>query len=201
MLDPWLMAVDKPAGLLTQPGLGPDQRDSLITRLQRQEQGLRLVHRLDRDTSGVLLLARSAEALRQLSGLFAARRINKLYQADVEGELHGRGCMASPLARLSRQPPRYGSHPKGRLALTIWRVRAACSNSTRLWLRPLTGRSHQLRAHLAELGNPIVGDPIYGNASRSCRLHLHAQALSFQHPFTHRRVRLISKEVPFATGC
>ena len=120
MLDRWLMVVDKPSGLLTQPGLGPDQHDSVITRLQREEQGLRLVHRLDRDTSGVLLLARSADALRRLSALFAERRINKLYLADVEGDLHGRGCIASPLARLSRHPPRYGSHPEGRLALTLW---------------------------------------------------------------------------------
>ena len=114
------MAVDKPAGLLSQPGLGPEQSDSVITRLQEQDQSLRLVHRLDRDTSGVLLLARRADALRRLSALFAERRINKLYQADVEGELHGRSCIASLLARLSRQPPRYGSHPEGRLALTIW---------------------------------------------------------------------------------
>ena len=114
------MAVEKPAGLLSQPGLGPEQGDSVITRLQQQDQSLRLVHRLDRDTSGVLLLARSADALRRLSALFAERRINKLYQADVEGESHGRGCIASPLARLSRQPPRYGSHPEGRMAITIW---------------------------------------------------------------------------------
>ena len=136
------MAVDKPSGLLTQPGLGPEQSDSVITRLKQLEQGLRLVHRLDRDTSGVLLLARSVKALRRLCALFAERLINKLYQADVEGELHCRGCIASPLARLSRQPPRYGSHPEGRLALTIWRVRTVCSNSTWLWLLPLTGQSH-----------------------------------------------------------
>ena len=195
------MAVDKPSGLLTQTGLGPEQSDSVITRLQQQEQGLRLVHRLDRDTSGVLLLARSAEALRRLSALFAKRRINMLYQADVEGELHGRGCIASPLARRSRQPPRYGSHLEGCLALPIRRVLTLCSNRTRLWLRPLTGRSHQLRAHLAELGHPIVGDSIYGDADRSCRLQLHAQALSFRHPFTQERVRLIAQEVPFATEC
>ena len=182
-------------------GLGSEQSDSVITRLQQQDQSLRLVHRLDRDTSGVLLLARSADALRWLSALFAERRINKLYQADVEGELHGCGYIASPLARLSRQPPRYGSHPEGRLAQTIWRVRTVGARSSRLWLRPLTGRSHQLRAHLAELGHPIVGDPIYGDAGRSCRLHLHAQALSFCHPFTQQRVRLIAQEVPFATEC
>ena len=106
MLDPWLMALDKPTGLLTQQGLGLEQSDSVITRLQQHEQGLRLVHRLDRDTTGVLLLARSTEALRRLSALFAERRINKLYQANVEGELHGRGCIASRLARLSCKPPR-----------------------------------------------------------------------------------------------
>ena len=201
MRDPWLIAVDKPAGLLSQPGLGPEQSDSVITRLQQQDQGLRLVHRLDRDTSGVLLLARSAYALRRLSALFAERRINKLYQAEVEGGLHGSGSISSLLARLSRQPPRYGSHSEGRLALTIWRARAAGSHCTRLWLRPLTGRSHQLRAHLAERGHPIVGDPIYGDAGRSCRMHLHAQALSFRHPFTQQRVRLIAQELRFAINC
>ena len=121
--------------------------------------------------------------------------------AEVEGELHGSGSIASPLARLSRHPPRYGSHPEGRLALTIWRARAAGSHSTRLWLRPRTGRSHQLRAHLAERGHPILGDPIYGDAGRSCRMHLHAQALSFRHPFTQQRVRLIAQELPFAIEC
>ena len=100
------MAVDKPAGLLSQPGLGPEQSDSVITRLQEQDQSLRLVHRLDRDTSGVLLLARSADALRRLSALFAERRINKLYQADVEGELHGRGCIASPCLLYTSPSPR-----------------------------------------------------------------------------------------------
>jgi len=114
--DPWLMAVDKPAGLLSQPGLGPEQSDSVITRLQQQDQSLRLVHRLDRDTSGVLLLARSADALSRLSALFAERRINKLYQADVEGELHGRGCIASSLARLSRNRRAMAATPRD-----VWR--------------------------------------------------------------------------------
>jgi tRNA pseudouridine32 synthase/23S rRNA pseudouridine746 synthase len=199
--DSWLLAVSKPAGLLSQPGLGPDQQDSLITRLRAGDGDLHLVHRLDRDTSGVLLLARGLESLRRCSALFAQRRVNKLYLAEIDGELIGRGCLDAPLARLQRQPPRYGRHPEGRRSSTLWRVRRARHGRTQLWLRPLTGRSHQLRAHLAERGHPIVGDPIYGDAGRSCRLHLHAQALSFRHPFTQQRVRLIAQELPFATEC
>ena len=200
--DRWLLAVDKPAGLLTQPGLGPEQADSLITRLNREDPAVRLVHRLDRDTSGVLLLARGLEALRSCSSLFAHRRVNKLYLADVDGHLDRGGAINSPLARLQRQPPRYGFHPKGRPAITLWRVLRRLDGLkrdgitfqgiTRVWLRPVTGRSHQLRAHLAGIGHPILGDPIYGDVGRPGRLRLHAHALSFRHPFTQERVRLIS---------
>ena len=192
--DRWLLAVDKPAGLLTQPGLGRQQADSLITRLNRDDPALRLVHRLDRDTSGVLLLARGLEALRSCSFLFAHRRVNKLYLADVHGHLNRGGVINSPLARVQRQPPRYGFHPAGRSAITLWRVLRPLDGAgiTRVWLRPLTGRSHQLRAHLAGIGHPILGDPIYGDAGSPGRLRLHAHALSFRHPFTQKRVRLIS---------
>ena len=195
--DRWLLAVDKPAGLLTQPGLGPEQADSLITRLNREDPAVRLVHRLDRDTSGVLLLARGLEALRSCSSLFAHRRVNKLYLADVDGHLDRGGAINSPLARLQRQPPRYGFHPNGRTAITLWRVLRRLEGIklekiTRVWLRPVTGRSHQLRAHLAGIGHPIIGDPIYGDAGIPGRLRLHAHALSFRHPFTQKRVRLIS---------
>ena len=189
--DPWLLAVNKPAGLLSQPGLGPDQQDSLITRLRAGDGELHLVHRLDRDTSGVLLLARGQESLRRCSALFAQRRVNKLYLAEIDGVLTGRGCLDAPLARLQRHPPRYGRHPEGRCSRTLWRVRRARPGRTQLWLRPLTGRSHQLRAHLADIGHPIVGDPIYGGRPAR-RLHLHALALSFRHPFSGVRLRLRS---------
>lgn len=195
--DRWLLAVDKPAGLLTQPGLGRQQADSLITRLNKDDPALRLVHRLDRDTSGVLLLARGLEALRSCSSLFAHRRVNKLYLADVHGHIDRGGSINSPLARVQRQPPRYGFHPAGRSAMTQWRVLRPLDGIkrdgiTRVWLRPVTGRSHQLRAHLAGIGHPIIGDPIYGDAGTAGRLRLHAHALSFRHPFTQKRVRLIS---------
>ena len=202
--DPWLLVVEKPAGLLTQPGLGPDQADSLITRLNQEDPGLSLVHRLDRDTSGLLLVARSPEVLRVVSGLFASRRVAKLYVADVQGVPPGRGGRVDvPLARLQRCPPRYGFHPAGRPSRTRWRQMKtspiANTPHQRLWLQPLTGRSHQLRAHLAALGTPILGDPIYAldpPAGPSGRMHLHATALSLLHPFTGKRLRCRSA-VPF----
>ena len=202
--DPWLLVVEKPAGLLTQPGLGPDQADSLITRLHQEDPGLSLVHRLDRDTSGLLLVARSPEVVRVVSGMFASRRVSKLYVADVQGVPPGRGGRVDlPLARLQRFPPRYGFHPAGRPSCTRWRQmkKAPIVNNPhqRLWLQPLTGRSHQLRAHLAALGMPIVGDPIYAldpSTVPSGRMHLHATALSLLHPFTGERLRCRSA-VPF----
>ena len=203
--DRWLLAVDKPSGLLSQPGLGPDQADSLISRVQAHDQApdWRLVHRLDRDTSGVLLLAAGLEALRRTSALFSNRCVNKLYLAHVRGVLDGRGCIHNRLARLQRQPPRYGPHPDGREACTLWRARSSAAGITQLWLRPITGRSHQLRSHLAGIAHPIIGDPIYGDAidgdqsadlPSSQRLRLHAIALSFCHPFTGQRLRLLSAD-------
>ncbi|MDA7528217.1 MAG: RluA family pseudouridine synthase [Parasynechococcus sp.] len=203
--DRWLLAVEKPSGLLSQPGLGPDQADSLISRVQPHDEGpdWRLVHRLDRDTSGVLLLAAGLEALRRTSALFSNRSVNKLYLAHVRGVLAGRGCIHNRLARLQRQPPRYGPHPDGREACTLWRARSSAAGITQLWLRPITGRSHQLRSHLAGIAHPIIGDPIYGDAidgdqsadlPSSQRLRLHAIALSFCHPFTGQRLRLLSAD-------
>ena len=203
--DRWLLAVEKPSGLLSQPGLGPDQADSLISRVQAHDEGpdWRLVHRLDRDTSGVLLLAAGLEALRRTSALFSNRSVNKLYLAHVRGVLAGRGCIHNRLARLQRQPPRYGPHPDGREAYTLWRVRSSAAGITQVWLRPITGRSHQLRTHLAGIAHPIIGDPIYGDQPAdhlfldhhpSQRLHLHAIALSFCHPFTGQRLRLLSAD-------
>lgn len=198
--DPWLLVVEKAAGLLSQPGLGPALADSLISRLQLEEPGLRLIHRLDRDTSGLLLVARSPEALSVFSTAFAQRRVHKLYTADVCADPPTRsGVVDVPLARLQRSPPRYGAHPLGRPSRTRWRCWSRADGGRRLWLQPLTGRSHQLRAHLAALGCPIQGDPIYALAHPSTlreRMHLHATAVSLRHPFSGERLRCFSR-VPF----
>ena len=189
--DDWLLVALKPSGLLSQPGRGPDLQDSLITRMCSLEPGLQLVHRLDRDTSGLILLARGQDSLRRLGELFSRRLVSKLYEAEVEGCLEGSGRIQNRLARLQRNPPRYGSHPNGRPALTLWRTRSVLQTSTQLWMRPITGRSHQLRVHLSELGHPILGDPIYGLNSVA-PLRLHARALSLPHPFTGQRLRVCS---------
>ncbi len=194
LLDhPQYLVVDKPAGLLSQPGLGSHQRDSLITRLQHDCPELRLVHRLDRETSGLVLVAKNQGSLRSLSALFAARRVHKLYLADVVRPLLGRrGSIHLPLARLQRQPPLYGPHPQGKPCCTLWRKWTPSTDCTRLWLRPLTGRSHQLRAHLAAVGAPIRADRIYTDSDLQGPMHLHAYALSFQDPDDQRRVRVRS---------
>ena len=193
---PNFLVVEKPSGLLSQPGLGPAQSDSLISRVQAVMPELRLVHRLDRDTSGLLLLARDPASLKVLSGLFAERKVHKLYVADVHG--HPKvfsGSVRLPLARLSAHPPRYGPHREGRACLTLWRCALLGSQRSRLWLVPRTGRSHQLRAHLAAMGYPVIGDPIYlgpEQDSLPVRLHLHALGLSFADPFSGQRIRVLS---------
>ena len=205
--DSWLAAFDKPSGLLSQPGFGPDLADSLITRVQQRWPELRLVHRLDRDTSGLLLLAFTPLVHRQLSGLFAARAIHKAYLAEVAGHPRAQGGLIDrPLARIGTRPPRYGPLPEeqgGKPALTQWRVLQRRWDGqdrpiSRLLLVPRTGRSHQLRVHLEQIGHPILGDPIYGSASGfsegasegADRLRLHAWGLRFRHPATGMTLRL-----------
>ena len=194
--DPWLLVVDKPSGLLSQSGLGPHLQDAVPGRLQAAWGELRLVHRLDRDTSGLLLLARDAEVHRALSRAFAERRVRKTYRADVWGlPAAAGGVIAAPLARARRQPPQHRVHRLGRPSCTIWRRLSSDGRVSRLALRPRTGRSHQLRVHLAWLGHPILGDPLYGHArSRGLapRLRLHACGLAFVHPVGGERIALRS---------
>lgn len=185
-VDPWLLVVHKPAGLLSQPGLGPQLRDSVTTRLEPHWGPVQLVHRLDRDTSGLLLLARDPGAHRQLSQAFAERKVAKTYRAAVLAvPPAAAGVIEQPIARAGTRPPRYAVDAAGRLSCTHWRLLAAQGAWSLLELVPHTGRSHQLRVHMAWLGHPILGDPLYGCAAARAlapALRLHALRLGFSHP-------------------
>jgi len=200
--DPWLLALLKPSGLLSQPGLGPELADSLISRAQERWPEARLVHRLDRDTSGLILLARDATTHRALSAAFAERRVRKTYLAVVQGLPADRGGVINqPLARIATRPPRYGVVPLeqgGKPALTRWRLLRRFEGSSLLLLQPRTGRSHQLRVHLADLGHPVLGDPLYGDPLYgdlvpAPRLQLHAAGLQLLHPATGKPLHLRSR--------
>jgi RluA family pseudouridine synthase len=184
--DALMLIIDKPAGLAVHPGPkgGPnleDLLDGLRFGLPRRPE---LAHRLDRDTSGCLVLGRHHRALRRLGRLFAAGRVDKTYWAVVEGappEAHGR--IDLPLGRRNRERGWWMKvDPAGQPSTTDYRVLGRAGHFTWLELHPLTGRTHQLRVHLAALGCPVRGDPIYGHAQPAVaerpRLHLHACAIA-----------------------
>lgn len=186
-VDGRLLVAEKPSGLLCQPGLGPELADSLITRLQQDWPTARLVHRLDRDTSGLLVVALDPDMHRALSQLFADREVHKIYLADVMGiPDRSQGTVTLAIAKRSHRPPVYGPDPTGKACRTNWKLLKTCGTWSRLELNPETGRSHQLRVHLAAIDHPILGDPLYGDsgAMMARRLRLHASQLLFKHPFT-----------------
>jgi tRNA pseudouridine32 synthase / 23S rRNA pseudouridine746 synthase len=184
--DHEVVVVAKPAGLLSVPGKGTHLSDCAIARLQRVFPDALLVHRLDLDTSGVMVFALTKHAQRFLSREFEERRTRKTYVALLSGRLEPReGTVDLPLAVDWPNRPRQKVDRKaGRPARTDWRVLRHEGNATRVRLFPLTGRSHQLRVHMAALGHPILGDPLYaeGAARDFPRLMLHSESLRFRHP-------------------
>lgn len=193
-VDEHLVVLEKPAGLLAVPGRGDDKQDCLSARAQRLWPDARVVHRLDMATSGLFLLARGAEMQRRLGRDFADRAVAKRYLAVVDGLLmppqSGWGEIDLPLAAdWPRRPMQKVDHTEGRPSLTRWRVLAhdTEAGTTRLELEPFTGRTHQLRVHLASIGHPILGDALYAPQAvqaRAQRLLLHASSLGFTHPAT-----------------
>lgn len=175
-----LIAVDKPAGLLSVPGRGADKQDCVWSRLQAQHPEALVVHRLDQATSGLLLFARSPDAQRRLSAAFEQRQVHKTYTAVVWGDPGAEGLIDLPLSADWPNRPRQQVDPvHGRPSQTRWqRIGPAGTGQTRLRLLPVTGRSHQLRVHLLALGHPIVGDALYDPDRPAPRLALHASALS-----------------------
>lgn len=190
--DDWLLAFDKPAGLLAVPGRGADKQDCLSARVQAVWPDALIVHRLDMATSGILLLARGAEMQRRLSMAFAARAVDKRYVAVVAGRLAAPeaewGVIDLPLMLDWPNRPRSIVDPvRGKASVTRWRVLGQEDGNTRLELEPVTGRSHQLRVHMQALGHPILGDALYAPPpvqALSGRLLLHARRLALVHPAT-----------------
>lgn len=196
--DAHLLVVEKPAGLLSVPGRLPENRDCLVTRLQATYPDALTVHRLDQVTSGLMLFARGKAMQSALATLFEQRKVEKRYQAWVEGMVDGEsGEIDLPLiCDWPNRPRQKVDFAVGKPALTRWRVleRDGERMRTRLELEPVTGRSHQLRLHLASIGHPIIGDVLYG-AAVAARVCLHASRLAFQHPVQGARVTLVSPAV------
>jgi tRNA pseudouridine32 synthase / 23S rRNA pseudouridine746 synthase len=191
--DDCLLVLEKPTGLLAVPGRGPDLQDCLSARVQRDFPAALVVHRLDRDTSGLMVMALDAEAQRDLSGQFAARAVEKRYLAMVFGCPQGSaGTISLPMRKDFDRPPRHTIDPvHGRPAQTDWRLIERAQDCSRLEIKPVTGRSHQIRLHLATLGHPILGDNLYAHEealAMSPRLLLHAEYLSLEHPRDCRRM-------------
>ncbi|MFD1912689.1 pseudouridine synthase [Halodurantibacterium flavum] len=184
--DHAILVVEKPAGLLSVPGRGEDRADCLIERLRLAFPEVLLVHRLDLDTSGVMVFALTPAAQRNLGQQFEARTVKKVYMARLWGELAPKtGRVDLPLiVDWPNRPRQHVNHETGRPAQTDWRVVRFEGGTTRVRLMPLTGRSHQLRVHMMELGHPILGDTLYaqGAARDFPRLMLHAESLRFRHP-------------------
>lgn len=194
-LDAQLLVAEKPAGLLSVPGRLPENQDCVIARLQQVYPEALTVHRLDQVTSGLMLYARGKPMQAALSGLFERRQVEKCYEALLEGEVAGEaGEVALPLiCDWPNRPRQIVDFEVGKPALTRWRVigRDAVAQRTRVALEPVTGRSHQLRVHMASLGHPIVGDVFYGAAPAE-RVALHACALAFVHPESGQPLRFLS---------
>lgn len=184
--DHEIVVVDKPSGLLSVPGKGEHLADCLLSRVQEAYPMALLVHRLDRDTSGVMIFALSPHAQRHLGLQFEKRQVKKTYVARVWGNLEPRkGTVDLPLiVDWPNRPKQMVCHETGKAAVTDWRVQRYGEGETRVRLMPKTGRSHQLRVHMLAMGHPILGDPFYaeGAARDFPRLMLHSEELRLRHP-------------------
>ena len=199
--DDRLLVLDKPSGLLAVPGRGPDLQDCLARRVQELFPTALVVHRLDRDTSGLMLMALDASAQRELGRQFEQRQVHKHYQCIVRGVPEcSSGLVDLPIARDPARPPRYRiDQDAGRPSQTGWQVLERLGDRARLDVEPITGRSHQIRLHLATLGHPILGDPLYADDEThrlAPRLLLHATLLAVTHPADGQSVEWRS-ECPF----
>jgi tRNA pseudouridine32 synthase/23S rRNA pseudouridine746 synthase len=192
--DAALLVINKPTLLLSVPGRAEDNKDCLITRLQQNGYPeARIVHRLDWETSGLIVLARDADSHRELSRQFHDRETEKTYTALCWGAPQAdSGSIELPLRYDPPSKPRHVvDHALGKHALTHWRVLQRHGEHSRVELRPITGRSHQLRVHMLSIGHPLLGDALYAHAqalSAWPRLCLHASLLCLSHPHSGERL-------------
>lgn len=192
--DAHILVVNKPAGLLSVPGKDSDPELSLIGQLQRNFKSAMIVHRLDMETSGLMVLALTTESHRNLSRQFEKRLTQKKYQAWCFGKIgQAQGKCCTPMrCDWPNRPLQMVDFRYGKAAHTQWHCHTQYASSFKVWLTPITGRSHQLRLHMQKLGHPIIGDPLYAFTSRlkrSPRLLLHAASLQFTHPVFHQKMR------------
>lgn len=192
--DEAIIVANKPAGLLSVPGRGADKADSLTSRVQNEFSDAYSVHRLDMSTSGLIVLARGREMHRRMSAMFRERSVAKRYIAIVAGQMKAAaGEIEIPVGPdWPNRPLQKTDYANGKPSLTRYRLLEVDTggNTCRVELEPVTGRTHQLRVHLAAVGHPIVGDALYGGGANSCakRLLLHANVLSFKHPLSGQRL-------------
>jgi len=198
--DHEILIVNKPSGLLSVPGKGPHLADCLIARVQAAFPTALLIHRLDRDTSGVMVFALTPHAQRHIGLQFEKRQTKKTYVARVWGALEPKtGTVDLPLiVDWENRPRQMVCHETGKSAQTDWKVLRSDGVESRVRLMPKTGRSHQLRVHMLALGHPILGDPFYatGDALNYDRLMLHSEELRLRHPDGGEGVRFRAK-APF----
>lgn len=190
--DETLLGISKPAGLLSVPG--KTDPDCLQSRLAETYPDALLIHRLDMDTSGLMVFARDKAAQRHLGLQFERRHLEKTYLAVITGEMaNTEGVVDLPLiVDWPNRPLQKVCHETGKQSRTAWRVIEKNAAQTRVELRPETGRTHQLRVHMAALGHPILGDPFYGNKSSAPRMLLHAERLELYHPVGGARITMVA---------
>jgi tRNA pseudouridine32 synthase / 23S rRNA pseudouridine746 synthase len=193
--DDTLLVLNKPCGLLSVPGKGVDCQDSLATRVQAEYPEAKVVHRLDMSTSGIMLMACGKLSQSQLSKQFQQRQVQKIYIVVVDGKLElDNGEIDLPLITdWPNRPKQKVDLMHGKSSQTRYQVLQynGADNTTRVRLEPVTGRSHQLRVHMQQLGHAIVGDRLYASKeiqNKADRLLLHAQSISFTHPVTMQAV-------------
>ncbi|WP_300434592.1 pseudouridine synthase [Zoogloea sp.] len=198
-IDEALIVLDKPSGLLSVPGRGPANADSLATRVQAEYPDARIVHRLDMATSGLIVMARGAAMERRLSIAFQQRQVEKRYVAVVTGKPDAQsGEVNLPLiCDWPNRPRQKVDFELGKASLSVYALLShdTASNTSRVDLRPHTGRTHQLRVHMQAIGHAILGDELYADEA-TCkaapRLLLHATELTLPHPLTGQPIRLLS---------